>query len=280
MTLKEDLRPTGRNRVIDLVSAAGVNVSPWSNFGRGAKWAAANPKYCYEWAFVEAGVVVVLNLWYAHMQVTSGSISVSLNARKDSQRLKANGAKSVWISRAERVDTAIQRALKDKLKLRVIVNDGTMRDAMDPKAKASKVKHRYLDPVPWTIASYKFATGDCVLVRGGKAITFVDQFDVPIHSAAPVEQVDVHGTAYVRDPAVRAAALLRANGRCEYCNQPGFALPNGAVFLETHHIVPLSAGGSDHVSNVAGICPNHHREAHYGAAAQVIRDQLLLVAAA
>lgn len=82
MTLKEDLRPTGRNRVIDLVSAAGVNVSPWSEFGRGPKWAAANPKYCYEWAFVEPETVVVLNLWYANLEAGTGPVSVTLNLRK------------------------------------------------------------------------------------------------------------------------------------------------------------------------------------------------------
>src|SRR4051794_2698968 len=112
MAFKEDLRPTGRNRVIDLVSAAGVNVTPWSEFERGPKWAAANPKYCYEWAFVEPETVVVLNLWYAHMDVTQESVSVTLNLRKHGQKLKAQGAKAVWVVRAERFDAAIQSALK------------------------------------------------------------------------------------------------------------------------------------------------------------------------
>ena len=40
--------------------------------------------------------------------------------------------------------------------------------------------------------------------------------------------------------------------------------------METHHIVPLSEGGSDGDDNVAALCPNHHREAHYG----VDRDQI------
>ena len=52
----------------------------------------------------------------------------------------------------------------------------------------------------------------------------------------------------------------------------------GEVFLETHHIVPLSEGGADSVKNAAAVCPNHHREAHYGASAAVIRDFLLEVA--
>lgn len=47
------------------------------------------------------------------------------------------------------------------------------------------------------------------------------------------------------------------------------------MFLETHHIIPLSKGGADTIYNVAAICPNHHREAHYGQNADVIRDKLL-----
>jgi hypothetical protein len=65
----ESLRPSSRRRVIDLVRDAGIDVSDWANYGNGRKPAAANPKYCYEWAFVEPGKVVVLNLWYADLRV-------------------------------------------------------------------------------------------------------------------------------------------------------------------------------------------------------------------
>ena len=91
--------------------------------------------------------------------------------------------------------------------------------------------------------------------------------------------MDVHGKAFVRSAAVRAAVLARAKGRCEYCGKPGFATTLGEVFLETHHIVPFSKGGKDMISNGAAVCPNHHREAHHGAKAALIRDHLLEVAA-
>jgi HNH endonuclease len=49
------------------------------------------------------------------------------------------------------------------------------------------------------------------------------------------------------------------------CGKPGFATPDGNMFLETHHMVPLGEDGTDAEDNIAAICPTHHREAHYGA---------------
>lgn len=279
MTLKDDLLPTGKNRVIDLVHAAGIEVSDWGNYERGPKWAAANPKYCYEWSFVEPGRVVVLNLWHANVDERHGGVSITTNMREVSKQLATKGSKAVWIKRAEKMDKAIQVAVRDHLKVRVIVNDGKMRDSNDPHAKASVVKRRHLDPIPWTIKSYDSASCHCVLVRGGSAVASIDQFDVAPPEAPDPEQVDVHGKAFVRSAAVRAAVLARAQGRCEYCGQPGFATTLGEVFLETHHIVPLSESGKDVISNGAAVCSNHHREAHHGAKAALIRDHLLEVAA-
>src|SRR5437870_3293951 len=87
-------------------------------------------------------------------------------------------------------------------------------------------------------------------------------------------ELKVNGTAFVRNSALRAAALRRANGRCEFCRKPGFAMSDGKVFLETHHVIALSAGGRDSVDNVAAVCPNHHREAHHGSRAEAIREAL------
>lgn len=38
----------------------------------------------------------------------------------------------------------------------------------------------------------------------------------------------------------------------------------GQPFLEVHHINRLADDGPDTPENVAAICPNCHREAHYG----------------
>src|SRR3546814_17884168 len=80
---------------------------------------------------------------------------------------------------------------------------------------------------------------------------------------------------YIRDPRVRSAALLRAAGRCEYCDALGFVRADGAIYLETHHIIPLHAGGPDTVQNVICLCPNHHRAAHSGATDALLRDAFI-----
>ncbi|WP_228761180.1 HNH endonuclease [Vibrio gigantis] len=73
---------------------------------------------------------------------------------------------------------------------------------------------------------------------------------------------------YSRDPDVVAEALYRANGRCEKCQAkaPFKKRSNGQPYLEVHHIIPLSQGGLDSLSNVISLCPNCHREVHFGPA--------------
>ncbi len=60
--MKNILYPTSKEQVMNLVKLAGVDVNDWSNFK--GKYPASNPKYCYEWSFIEPGKVVILNLWY------------------------------------------------------------------------------------------------------------------------------------------------------------------------------------------------------------------------
>lgn len=66
-----------------------------------------------------------------------------------------------------------------------------------------------------------------------------------------------------RDIFVSTYAKLRALGYCQLCNKPApFDDKNGKPFLESHHIVWLSQGGSDHIDNVVALCPNCHRKMH------------------
>ena len=60
-----------------------------------------------------------------------------------------------------------------------------------------------------------------------------------------------------------------------------YSLTRTAItFAEVHHIHPLAEGGEDTPQNVACICPSHHREAHHGKRAQIIRRALEMVRAA
>ena len=199
--------------------------------------------------------------------------------RKESQRLHNIGAKSLWVKRASGMDVAIMKAFKEQLAIRVIINEGEMRDTLNPKAKASVVNRRLLDPMPWHVSSYDLASGGAVLFRGEVVLAATDQFTLDSAETPAPQQVIVSGKVFLRDSAVRAAVLARAKGYCEFCGQPGFITANGQSFLETHHIIPLSEGGKDVITNVAALCANHHREAHHGVRAELIRAHLLAVAA-
>ncbi|WP_242446606.1 HNH endonuclease signature motif containing protein [Vibrio sp. T9] len=73
---------------------------------------------------------------------------------------------------------------------------------------------------------------------------------------------------YRRDPDVVAEALYRAEGFCEKCKEkaPFIKRSNGEPYLEVLHIIPLSQGGLDSLENVISLCPNCHREIHFGPA--------------
>ena len=275
LSLLDELKPNAKKRVIDLVSAAGIDVSDWANFAGGKNRAASNPRYCYEWSFVKPGRIVVVNLWHASMRERKHIVSIDLNLRESVHKYSQRAGKEVWKARAERLDLAIQEAAKNLLPIRVVINDGHMRDSDDLNAKASQVEYRLLDPLPWAVTSYDWKTGECTLTRGALPGRFVDQFTVQPELEVAVERRMVSGMAYVRNPAIRYQALERAKGVCEYCEKPGFAMADGNIFLETHHAVPLGEGGPDTEDNVAAVCPNHHREAHHGARAAEIRQTLL-----
>lgn len=71
---------------------------------------------------------------------------------------------------------------------------------------------------------------------------------------------------YIRNPDVVAEVLLRANGICEKCNNeaPFIRKSDNTPYLEVHHIDQLANGGDDTVENAQALCPNCHREAHFG----------------
>lgn len=86
----------------------------------------------------------------------------------------------------------------------------------------------------------------------------------PVGNAQPLRiKVSDREYDFMRDPAVVSWALGRAKGICELCGNGGpFMGRDGYLFLEVHHLDPLSAGGPDTVSNVAAVCPNCHRACH------------------
>lgn len=97
--------------------------------------------------------------------------------------------------------------------------------------------------------------------------------DVPEGVQTP-EKLKIEALAFKRDRMVRDYVVRRAKGKCEYCGTQGFLMPNGKRYIEAHHIVGLGNNGPDTVGNVIGLCPSHHREAHFGLGALKLNEQM------
>ena len=87
---------------------------------------------------------------------------------------------------------------------------------------------------------------------------------------APKQPTRVEHTvsSFERSVYVVAAAMKRAKGVCEGCKKPApfKKKSNHQPYLEVHHKKLLAEGGLDTLANAIALCPNCHREAHYGEA--------------
>lgn len=299
----KSLEPHQRSRVMDLVEQAGVDVSPWAYKQGGAPVTnpSANPAFCYEWAFGDGdNEPVVLCVWHESLKLEDGRIIYRDNLRQLALRLddratsrrelpKDRSRAKSQARRARLFDHRCQQATNKSLPIRVVLLKGERADRDTIGRDASSVEYRLLDSEIWGFESYDMMSGDFVLVRGldprkvptQQNITnqrleqcqeqgqeqerspkkYIDQFDaldVP-------ETREVSGRQFVRSRLIRQEVLARASGVCEACGQVGFKTAAGQIYLETHHVVPLSESGPDVVWNIVAICPNDHRIAHYGA---------------
>jgi len=80
------------------------------------------------------------------------------------------------------------------------------------------------------------------------------------------ESYETTTRVFYRNPDVIVEVLLRANGICEKCKKtaPFYRAADGTPFLEVHHMKRLADGGEDTVANAVAVCPNCHRELHFG----------------
>ncbi len=289
-----DLEPVQRHRVMDLVEASGISVAGWAIKQGGLPVAnpSANPAYCYEWAFGAKGEPIALCVWHDGLLVDGDQLDYRGNLRQLALRLEAkatdrwepakhrNRAKS-QARRARDFDIRCQDAWREKLPVRFILLKGEQADDSALGRDSSLVEFRRLDQEPWHLSQYDMMTGDFRFVRGfaveesaveaevaGTDVyeqialeqPYVDQFDV----VEKLEKRELQGSSYVRSAQVRAEVLVRAAGLCEACGEQGFRMANGAIYLETHHVVPLSQSGPDVKWNVVAVCANDHRIAHFG----------------
>jgi len=71
---------------------------------------------------------------------------------------------------------------------------------------------------------------------------------------------------FQRNPDVVAEVLYLAKGICGSCGSRGpfNRRSDGSLYLEVHHKIPLAEGGNDTVENAIALCPNCHRNKHFG----------------
>lgn len=278
MTVIESLKPIKLPHVYDLLKEVGVDVAGWKKLadGRTITNPASNPAHCRKWAFSDKGLVV-LNVWHDQLKEVNGEVYCEVDPGKYSEDVKKDtsmsvNARNVASRKAHDMDELIKTAYENGWPVRLIIGEGSRRNSNDSVSKPSRVAHRLLDQEPWSVEKYDQHADEWRLIR--RAIPrYVDQFVTT--EMQPPERHEVHGNVWERNHRVRDAVLKRAAGQCEYCNSPGFKTLDGRIYLETHHVIPLSKSGADHIKNVAALCPNHHREAHHGEQSKAIRDELL-----
>lgn len=287
------LQPTSDEKIMDLVAEAGVDASPWSvrQDGQPVRNPRSNPDYCYEWAFGGEDEPTVLCIWHKDLKDDAGDIVFVDNVRDYAlglDRLAIDRAQPTHVrnrardqaKRARKFDSKIQRAYRRAKPVRVVLLVGEPKEQEELGWGASKVKYRRLDGSDWYVHAYSDEDGAFRLVRDRPPPSaeaqpplpaYVDQFEVP---AAP-ERREAGGFVVVRSADVRRAVLARAMGKCELCGTAGFVMANGAIYLETHHVVSLAEDGPDVEWNVVGLCANDHRRAHFSAEQEEIKRRLV-----
>jgi len=102
-----------------------------------------------------------------------------------------------------------------------------------------------------------------------KTLEDIEQMDKHYVNASP-ECKEAYSRRIERGPL--AQAFKKVTGfKCQMCERLGqnpypFKKRNGEYYVESHHIIPVSKlqKGSLASSNLITLCPNHHRQVHYG----------------
>jgi 5-methylcytosine-specific restriction protein A len=121
---------------------------------------------------------------------------------------------------------------------------------------------------------------------GGLNLVPVAEFEIEVRTSVNknltrpvgniIPQMNSFGvTQFQRDTNVKAWVLQQAKGICELCGQQApFNNSDGIPYLEIHHIRQLADKGSDTVTNAVAVCPNCHKELHYGENSQILAERL------
>ena len=276
MTTKEDLRPTNRLLVMDLLQSLGMDVSKWGDMKGGAQRAASNPKYCYNWSFLQPGEFVAVCLWHPGLKSKDGEFTYEITRSTWTAGRTEPGTGSIN-KRANDLDRHLWLAFSEQLPLRVIFVEGTQSDPGSAKRKASTVDARSLDPTPWAVVEYDLKTGRCLMKRGA----------TPVPRTISAEDLELSGfegrsrPRFVlhrrREGSMRRAKIAEAmkkHGRlfcevpnCEFDFEKRYG-PLGKGYAQVHHLIPLhkapKEGRQIFLKDLAIVCANCHAMIHAG----------------
>lgn len=98
----------------------------------------------------------------------------------------------------------------------------------------------------------------------------IEPFDSDLNTFKIKGKIKVQTENYLRTKKIAQTALMRADYKCEINNKHHtFINRLGRQYMEAHHLIPLSYQeffdtSLDVIANVVSLCPNCHREIHYG----------------
>ena len=274
MTTRQDLRPTRKPLVMDILASLGMDVSKWAEMKGGAIRAASNPKYCYNWSFRQPGEFFVVCLWYAGLKQGGGKLFFEVRNTGTKTRRTEPGS-STWNRRADDFDQSLWLAYSHQLPLRVIIVEG------DGKA----VSGRLLDTEYWAVTEYDIATAKCLIVRGETPIAVsINADDIELAGFEGQDRMRFvhHRRREDRMRRQKIANTLARNGKliCEVpkCNfdfeQRYGALGKG--YAEVHHLTPLhkapTSGRKVTLKELAIVCANCHAMIHAGGKCRDLND--------
>jgi 5-methylcytosine-specific restriction protein A len=271
MDVLEQLRPTQKLLVMNLLHDAGFDVSDWADYK--GRYATSNPK-SYNWSFEQPGEKIALCLWYPDFKKDGNTIYHRFKPAGRGARRTGPGTAN-WNKRGSDVRQRVQTAYEQRLPIRAIVIDGKQRNPNAAQPVASRVATRLLDPEPWAVTEFNYETGEWLLIRGVKP-------PVPAVSAPDAELSFFEGKQRPRfilhrrrESELRRKKIeqaLAANGKlvCEVPNC-GFDFKErygsvGEGYAQVHHLIPLNKappeGRKIFLNDLAIVCANCHVMIH------------------
>jgi 5-methylcytosine-specific restriction protein A len=273
MTTSEDLRPTSKLLVMDILKSLGMDVTKWADMKGGAARASSNPKYCYNWSFLQPAEFVVVCLWHAGLKYKSSKLYYELTRSQWRAKRTEPGTGSIN-KRANDLDRHLWLAYSEQLPLRVIFVEGTQKNASMPESKSS-VEARLLDDTPWAVTQYDVTTGACLLERGAeplKKTISAEDLEISWFEGSARPKFVLHRRREGKMRRQKIAEALAKNGRL-FCEVPkcGFDFEQrygalGKGYAQVHHLIPLNKAPKEGrkvlLSDLAIVCANCHAMIH------------------